>query len=321
MRFKKLTTTFAAVGLIASVISVGGSAQAAFACGKLFVAPAGDAPNNASGGGGENLDNLDIVGGGIAAEDATTFTTSLGVKDLTMALPDNATSANWYFQWTYKEVNYFSRASVSLAAPTAPTYTFGTYDATTRRYTALGPTEGVFNEGESGTIDIVVPFETVGAPPANEELTNTFGVTFVGQGVPGGPTTLAAVDRGPKEADAFGSAYTVGGCETSGGGGSDLASPKAGLGFTDTTPKRGSTTTAKARLKICGKHAGTLIQLQRKVKGSFKTVASKKLDAECRARFKVIADFRTAEYRSFWKQQDDNHRTGKSRPVTVNTHR
>ena len=105
-----------------------------------------------------------------------------------------------------------------------------------------------------------------------------------------------------------------------GGGTGALGSPKAGLGFSDNTPKRGATVKAKARIKICGDHAGTKIELHRKKGGVFKKIAAKKLSADCRATFKVVADFKSATFRSVWPKQDDDHRAGKSKPVTLTTH-
>lgn len=113
----------------------------------------------------------------------------------------------------------------------------------------------------------------------------------------------------------------VGSCAGDGGGGATtLASPKAGLGFDDNTPKRGEKITATARLKVCGDHAGTKIELQKKAGGRFKKVASKALSATCTAKFKVTANFKSATFRSFWPQQDEDHRAGQSKPVTVTTH-
>jgi len=104
------------------------------------------------------------------------------------------------------------------------------------------------------------------------------------------------------------------------GGTTALASPKAQLGFSDTTPKRDSTITAKTGIRVCGKHAGTTIQLHRKKSGVFRKIASKKLDSNCRATFKVVANFKSATFKSVWPKQDSDHRAGKSRPVTVTTH-
>ena len=296
-------------------------AGAAYECAKSFTSPEGDAPNMAAGGDESNVDNLDVIAGGINADDATTLKVAIGVKDLTKTIPDNATSVNWYFQWSYADVNYFGRASVNLSAPDDVSYAYGTYAAP--RYTTVGDAEGTFNEGPGGTVEIHIPYEGVGAPPPGDTLTQIYAVTSVGQGVPGGPTTLSQVDRGPKDAESYGTDYVVGSCPGGGGGdggGTALASPKAGLGFNDKTPKRGETITAKARLRVCGDHAGTTIQLQKKVGGRFKKVASKKLSATCTAKFKVTASFKSATFMSYWPKQDDDHRAGQSKPVTVTTH-
>ena len=308
-----------AVGLVAS------PAHAAYECGKSLTAPADDAPNTANGGDEANVDNLDVVAGGVNATDADSFTVAIGVKDLSKDFPPNATSINWYFEWTYADVHYFGRAGIQISDPETVAYSYGVYDPTTSRYTGTAATEGVFTEGEGGTVAIDVPFEGVGAPPPGDVLTEVFAQTFIGQGVPGAVSSLSSIDRGPKAEGEFGADYTIGSCAGGSDPGADpgegsLASPKAGLGFNDKTPKRGETITAKASLKVCGDHAGTNIELQKKVGGKFKKVASKKLSSSCKASFKVVASFKSATFRSFWRQQDDDHRSGQSKPVTVTTH-
>ena len=312
-----LTTALATSLLVVAAPPAG----AAYECGKSFTSGEGDAPNTATGGDDENVDNLDIIAGGINADDGTTLKVAVGVKNLDKTFPSNATSLNWYFQWTYADVMYFGRASVPISTQ-EPSYTYGTYNPTTRAYTSSGSTEGAFNEGPGGTVEIHVPYETAGAPPAGDKLTQVYAVTYLGQGVPGGPTSLPQIDRGPKAEESYGTDHTVGSCAATGGGGggTTLASPRAGLGFNDKTPKRGSTVTATANLKVCGDHATTKIQLQRKVGGRFKKIAAKTLGSTCRAKFKVVANFKSAVFRSYWPKQDDDHRAGQSKPITVTTH-
>lgn len=296
---------------------------AAYECAQSATSPADDAPNSARGGDGENVDNLDIVAAGVNADDGTTLKVAVGVKDLSMDMPTNATGINWYFVWSYEDVIYFGRATISATAPDTVNYGYGTYDPATSRYTQTAASEGVFTEGENGTVEIHVPYEGVGEPPAGAKLTNVFAETFISQGVPGAVSSLSSVDRAPKEADTYGADYVAGNCAgggDDGGGETTLASPKAGLGFNDKTPKRGSTVTATARLKVCGDHAGTKIELQKKAGGRFKKVASKTLDGTCKAKFKVVANFKSAVFRSYWPQQDEDHRAGQSKPVTVTTH-
>jgi hypothetical protein len=313
------------IALVASLAMVAAYAPTAvsaqqedpYACGRLIESPEGDAPNSAAGGGGGNVDNLDIIAGGVTADEESSFTVAVGVKDLSMRFPSNATSVNWYFQWSYQDVNYFARATIQATAPTSPTFAFGTYVAP--RYTAIGPTTGEFKVGKEGTVEIVVPFEGVGAPPAGDQLMNVYAVTFVGQGVPGAVSSLSQIDRGPKEADTYGESYSVGECEP-GGGGDSLDSPQPGLKFRTNTPKRNSKVRATASLKICSDtHVGTVIQLQRRVSGSFKTIASRPLNDRCKARFQVVTRFRSAVFRSRWQKQDDDHRTAASKSVRVRT--
>ncbi|MDQ4025100.1 MAG: hypothetical protein M3217_06380 [Actinomycetota bacterium] len=108
-------------------------------------------------------------------------------------------------------------------------------------------------------------------------------------------------DRGPKAEEAYGADYTLGACSDGGG---TLAAPRAGPGFNDKTPKRGQEVIATANLKVCGDHAGTKIQLQRKTGDSFKKIASKTLGDTCRVRFTVKADFKSAVSRSYWPDSE-----------------
>lgn len=314
-----LVATLATSVLVVAVPPVG----AAYECAQSATSPADDAPNSANGGDEENVDNLDIVAAGVNADDGTTLKVAVGVKDLSMDMPANATAINWYFVWTYADVVYFGRAVVNATAPDTVNYGYGTYDPATSRYTQTAASEGVFTEGENGTVEIHVPYEGVGEPPAGAQLTQVFAETFISQGVPGAVSSLNSVDRAPKGADAYGEDYVAGSCAgggDDGGGDTTLASPKAGLGFNDKTPKRGSTVTATATLKVCGDHAGTTIKLQKKAGGRFKKVASKALGSTCKAKFKVVANFKSAVFRSYWPKQDDDHRAGQSKPVTVTTH-
>jgi hypothetical protein len=107
-----------------------------------------------------------------------------------------------------------------------------------------------------------------------------------------------------------------------GGGGGTLSSPKATLGFKDTTPQRGTVVKAKAGLRTCNAQTkGTKIQLQKKVNGVFKPVDTNKLDSNCRTIFKVNAKFKKAVFRSFWPKQSPKYKSGQSKPQTVTTHR
>lgn len=299
--------------------AVGLSPSAAVACDKLFVAPKGDANNTAPGGDEENVENLDIISGGIAKETPpTSFTTQIQVANLSKDLPPNATSSiNWFFHWTYNDVVYFSRARINNFVSDDPVYSFGTYAEP--QYTTIDATTGSFNEGPNGTVQVDVPIEAVGAPPEGTTLTNIYATSTIGQGVPTGPGVSFAIDRGPKGEDTYGENFVTGKCEDTGG--TPTASPGVKLRFNDTTPKRGDVIRARASLKVCPGHAGTKIQLQRKKSGSFRTIKTKKLNSKCKARFRVEASFRRATFRSFWKKQDADHKSGASKLVRIRSHR
>jgi hypothetical protein len=98
-----------------------------------------------------------------------------------------------------------------------------------------------------------------------------------------------------------------------------LPGPLVRLRVTDETPKDGQEITFFTRLERCAGHEGTNIQLRKKVDGHYETIATTKLDANCRAQFKQTAAGRSVNYRTWWPKQHDDHRRGKSEPVTVNT--
>ena len=156
-------------------------------------------------------------------------------------------------------------------------------------------------------------FEFCGKTESPQEIPESTDITVFVWAAPSSACPNGKATSGVVKASYFTAA-------SDGGGAQVLASPRVQLGFSDSTPKRGSTTTAKTGLKVCGDHAGTTIHLQRKKAGVFKNIASKKLDSNCRATFKVVANFKSATFRTVWPKQDDDHRNGKARPVTVTTH-
>jgi hypothetical protein len=305
-----------------SIVALGAHpAQGAPACG-LFTAPSGDAPNNANGGDGSNVDNLDVIGGGIASDDSQTMTVEVDVKNLTNDIPSNATSVNWYFQWTGSDgTNYWGRAVIDLRDTSTPLYSVGTFDATTGRYTSTASTTGSFQTGTAGAVRVNVPLSLVGAPAAGSQLTQTYGITFIGQGAPGVVSSLSQIDRGPKDDTAYGQPYTVGSCSgaspTPSGG--PPKSPRAAIRFQTLHPKKGSVDKATASLKACTGNGGTKIQLQQKKGSAFKTIATKKMSSACKAIFKVKANFSSATFRSYWPKQNPAYKSGASKPQTVKT--
>jgi hypothetical protein len=106
-----------------------------------------------------------------------------------------------------------------------------------------------------------------------------------------------------------------------GGGGGAKPSPKPTIKFSNMTPKKGSKIKAKVGLKVCNKKTrGTKIQLQKKTKHFYKTIATKKLNTTCKATFTVKAKFRKRTFRSAWKSQSNSYSSAASKPKTVVTH-
>ncbi|MDQ3878426.1 MAG: hypothetical protein M3290_08790 [Actinomycetota bacterium] len=307
----------------ASLVGAAVSHASSQACSISFTDPAGDANNTAEGGSG-TVDNLDVIAGGPLSDDGKQLTTQMQIKKLDMSIPANGQSVNWYFLWTYDSTTYFSRARVDITAPSTPVYSFGTYDATTSRFSSIGSTTGAFNAGANGTVLVNVPLDQVGSPPAGSALTGLNAQTYVGQGV--GVTSLSQADQAPDSGS--GSDYTMGSCaggsspstSPSGSNNPSPASPDARLRFSDRTPKFGSNIKANASLGTCNGLSGTKIQLQRKIGAKFKKVATKVLDSHCKATFKVKATFKSATFRSYWPKQNDAYRAAASKPQTVKTH-
>ena len=104
-----------------------------------------------------------------------------------------------------------------------------------------------------------------------------------------------------------------------GGGGEALPGPGVKMRISDRTPPRGDTIRFRVTLRRCKGHKGTTVRLQRKVKGEFKSIASRPLGSNCIAKFTDVASYKQTSYRAIWPKQDDDHRAGKSRPQKVTT--
>ncbi|MEA2432938.1 MAG: hypothetical protein QOG54_395 [Actinomycetota bacterium] len=105
-----------------------------------------------------------------------------------------------------------------------------------------------------------------------------------------------------------------------GGGGGELKGPHVHLRVSDATPQKGEKITFFTRLGVCGDHRGTNVELKQEEKGQYNTIATKKLSRDCHAKFTIPAAFGQASFRATWPKQDDDHRAGKSKPVSVTTH-
>jgi Ca2+-binding RTX toxin-like protein len=198
-----LALTAGAIGAVSA--TAGGSG-----CYRLYISSAGDAPNNAPNGDGTNVDNLDLIGGSVPAADGSSFTASVQLKDLQKSLPANGNSASWYFQWTYSGTNYWAGAKLTQGS-TDVLYQVGTYDSSTDAYAPTSMTTGSFNTGSGGTVQVHVALADVGSPPQGASLTNTYATTWLGSAGILGPTATR-IDRSPKSAGTYGTAFAAGDC-------------------------------------------------------------------------------------------------------------
>ncbi len=105
-----------------------------------------------------------------------------------------------------------------------------------------------------------------------------------------------------------------------GSGGGRLPGPGVRIRVTDRTPTHGEVIHIRTRLRRCKGHKRTDIKLKRHSQGETRTVAGK-LNSSCRGAFRDVANYPKATYRVIWPKQDQDHRRGRSRPVTVRPHR
>jgi hypothetical protein len=183
--------------------SAGAQESKPFTCGELFT----DAPDDA------DFENLDVLAGGVAANDDASFTVELRIKNLSTEVdPTDGQGLTWYFLWTSGDVTYFANAAYSMWTD-AITYNLGTLDGTS--FSTTAQTEGTFTEGENGSITVIVPYEEVGDPAAGAVLTQTYADTRLRAGGPAGPGLVSPVDRAP-DGEAYGTDYTLGNCESGG---------------------------------------------------------------------------------------------------------
>ena len=99
-----------------------------------------------------------------------------------------------------------------------------------------------------------------------------------------------------------------------------IPGPRVRLGTNDNTPKQGETIKFRTSLRRCKGHAGTNIDLLRKLPGedAFVKVATAKLSQACSTVIKHEVTWTgKATFRAIWEKQDEDHRRGQSRPVYV----
>lgn len=182
--------------------------------------------------------NLDLIAGGIAAADDSSVTFELEFSDLDRSIPPGASSLNWYFHFTFNEASYFAAAEIDATAPDEVLYSYGQQSGST--LSQLGETEGSFNEGPGGTIQIEVPLSGIGAAPG-ATFTRTFGTARIGEVV-----LVATLDRGPNSPD-FGSDFTVAPCAGGSPQPSGTGSPQPSASPTGGSPTPSPTQSPKPK--------------------------------------------------------------------------
>lgn len=98
-----------------------------------------------------------------------------------------------------------------------------------------------------------------------------------------------------------------------------LVKPFVKLKLSSKTPRRGATVRMRAEVIPCLDHPGTRIKLKRSINGHLVEVETKALDGNCRAEFRIRANFKSAVYQASWPKQDEDHQTGQSRRKGIRT--
>jgi hypothetical protein len=145
--------------------------------------------------GGSNP-QLDIFAGKIT-NDGTTLHTTIVITDLNKDMANAAGAANdYYFLWTYKDVQYFTEAEVDTTTGDA-TYHDGTISG--NQFTTANDDTGSFTAGKAGRLVVDVPLANIGSPATGDDLLSPAVQTrvLVGTAATGGFIEQADVG-GPK---------------------------------------------------------------------------------------------------------------------------
>ena len=186
----------------------------------------------------------------------------------------------------------------------------------------IGLVEATF-DAAAATIKIPVPCDMLRAKAGTVIEAGSSDFTSVAGGaVVAIPSVFVSSTGFPLDAMAQTGKFTATcGSATGGGGGGELQSPKMAMRISNRNPARGKVIKFNIRARNCKPEVvGTKAHLQRKVGGRWKTIAKKPLTADCRALFKMRANFKKATFRSYWPKQAEGFKAGQSRGQTVTTH-
>ncbi len=142
---------------------------------------------------------MDIIKGDIKlAPNGKSITTTLTLKNLTKDLASPGAQGNeYYVVWTYKDIQYFSHASVDATGNV--TYSDGLIDGNLYSDRAEGPEDtGSFNEGPNGTVVVNVPLAQIGGVKRGHVLQQPTGQTKALVGAAGTGSLQAVDSAGPR---------------------------------------------------------------------------------------------------------------------------
>jgi hypothetical protein len=168
---------------------------------------AGDALDNSPTGGGRNVYNLDLVGGGLTSFDASNERASIVVNRAQTDLSNGISQAWWRLFWTYNGTSYY--AQVSILAGQLPAYSVGTVNKD-GSLNAGQSVPGLITLGSAGSFALTIPLSLIGNPPSGATLSNLHAGTFAQYAAPGAsavPVTL--IDLAPDAG--LGADYAIGG--------------------------------------------------------------------------------------------------------------
>ncbi|HEV3231717.1 MAG TPA: hypothetical protein VG245_05630, partial [Candidatus Dormibacteraeota bacterium] len=154
-------------------------------CDHLFTGKAGNDSLNVPLVGGTPVEQgsnpqLNILAGDMTlSSDGLYLITTLTINNLTKALPPGGTANQYYMNWVFKGVTYYSVVEVSQTG----VVTFGDGQITTGRATRSTTDGGQFIEGPNGKVIVDVPLSAVGNIVKGDQLSGPYGTTQEVEGV------------------------------------------------------------------------------------------------------------------------------------------
>ncbi|MFL6209222.1 MAG: PKD domain-containing protein [Pyrinomonadaceae bacterium] len=166
-----------------------------------------------------NLDTVDIENISFSVDAAkTTLTTTMRLKNLSLAPINGTTSIAYNIGWTGPDGKTYGTQVQAPSANGPFDFIYGEYSEGDEQFTTINFTTGTFNAGAHGTVTVDVPLTDIGSPtipitdPAGAPaVSNPFGLVLTGEGpVLGGAVFFTTpADRAPDLGRGYGGRWSV----------------------------------------------------------------------------------------------------------------